>query len=233
VATLIQAKQIDRLFDAPVVITGFAATAATSNAVTAAITTSVSTAGNGGTSVPLQVATATASGVVTLAGVNYVDIYDATTNLKLVSAAGNEVYGRLTEAAGVYTLSYFTEVAGVETAFTMTAGNIDFRYSYRFTLATIPVDAMTRTQTTFVGQDPKSSGVTLRQQTLTPTALNTLPALTVAYNATPGIFQLKVNGVTYEITDGFTVAGTTVTWTSATVGFDLTTTDRVYALYSI
>ena len=149
-ATLIQAKQIDLLQDAPVVVGGQAVTAASSTVITTALTTSVATAGRGATSVPLQVASATQAGVVTTAALNTVDIFDATTKDKLVSSAGNEVYGRITEAAGVYTLSYYTRISGTETAYTMTAGNIDFRYAYRFTLEKLPIDAIMRGQTTFV-----------------------------------------------------------------------------------
>jgi hypothetical protein len=91
-------------------------------------------------------------------GANRVLIYDSTTNNKLIDTNGNEVYGRITESGGVYTLSYFVEVAGVETAFTMTAGTIDFLFPYRFTFTQFPSDAPIRVQSSFVGEDPVASG---------------------------------------------------------------------------
>lgn len=41
----------------------------------------------------------------------------------LEDSNGNVVFGRLTHAAGVWTLSFFTDVSGTETAYTMTAGD--------------------------------------------------------------------------------------------------------------
>ena len=48
-------------------------------------------------------------------------------------AAGNIVFGRLTESAGTWTLSYLTDVAGVETAYTMLAGDTSAGLKWWFT----------------------------------------------------------------------------------------------------
>jgi hypothetical protein len=233
--TKIQAKQVARLLYAAVNITGFAFPAAASVTVTTALTTALSTAGDGGVSVPVQVASAVQQGAVTAATDNVVDIWVSATKMPLADAAGNEVYGRLTEAAGVYTLALFSLVAGVETSVTPAAQNIDFQFSYNFDFDKLPITALVSASTKHVGDDPAGSGTKLRAQTLTPTGLNTFPALGVAYNsgASGGIFELRVNGQDLVPADGFAVAGTTVTWTAATTGFDVTTTDKVYALYSV
>lgn len=47
-----------------------------------------------------------------------------------VDADGDEIYGRVTEAAGVWTLSFFSEVAGVETAHDFTSP-VDARWFYQ------------------------------------------------------------------------------------------------------
>lgn len=43
---------------------------------------------------------------------------------KFTDADGNEVYGRITEAAGVWTLSFYVDLAGVETAYTFPTSQI-------------------------------------------------------------------------------------------------------------
>jgi hypothetical protein len=233
VATKIQSKQIELKLAAPLNIANFSFPAAATADITTTITTALATAGRGGVAVPLQVGNSTTQGVITAAADNVVDVFANATKLPITDANGNEVYGRITEATGVYTLSLFSLVAGTETAFASTAQALDFQFSYSFDLHTLPWDAIVQSSTKHVGDDPAGSGTRLRQATLTPTALNTLPALPVAYNATAGIFQLIVNGQTLVIADGYAVAGTAVTLTPATIGFDITTTDRVYAIYSI
>ena len=97
--TLFKAKQISKLLAAQIRVAGFAASGS-SNVVTTPITSALSTAGDGGISVPLQVSASSGLGVVTAAPNNRIEIYDATSKAK-ISSAGFEVYGRLTEAAGV------------------------------------------------------------------------------------------------------------------------------------
>jgi hypothetical protein len=235
---LIQSKQVSKVLGGWLSISAFAATAATSNTVTTPLTTAASTAGNDGaggtTSVPVQISTASnVVGFLTTGANNKVEIWSSTTKKKLADSLGNEVYGRLTEAAGVYTLSYYTLVAGTETAFTMTAGNIDADFPYRYSFLNYPADqAIGYGLTRNVSQDSGALGATI--ETLTPTALNTLPAL----SATPksgSILKLYVNGqmVDSAAGSGLTYSGTAVTWTAATVGFSVTTTDRVIAEYQV
>lgn len=56
--------------------------------------------------------------------------------------SGNIVYSRLTEAAGVWTLSFYTDVGGVETPFSFTGEDVRWYYQELFNpldLATFPV----------------------------------------------------------------------------------------------
>lgn len=225
---LTQAKQVAKLLYAPVRVSGFTATAATSDVVTTAVTTALGTAGDGGVAVPLAVATATAAGVVTT-GNNRVEVYNATTQEK-ISIAGNEIYARITEAAGVYTLSYFSVVAGVETATTLdSAYTLDFEFPYQFTFVTYPREAAVAIKARNVSDDPKSAAKPF-YETVAVTATNTLAALT----ATPvDLTQVKmtVNGQTLYAPLHFTVVGTAVTVNAGTIGYNIETTDLVYVEY--
>lgn len=85
-----------------------------------------------------------AEGVITSAPYNKVELREATTDTYIEDAGGQRVYGRITEAAGVWTLSYYTNEAGVETAHTLSSQDIKVYYLKVFTMAnrpTIPVDA--------------------------------------------------------------------------------------------
>ncbi len=65
---------------------------------------------------------ATTKGVITAPPSNLVKVFDDDLD-SFLDTNGNKVYGRITEAASVWTLSFFTIVEGapgVETAFDMT-----------------------------------------------------------------------------------------------------------------
>jgi hypothetical protein len=57
----------------------------------------------------------TVRGTVTTAPLNFVVVVDQDANELIRTADGSQVYARLTEAGGVWTLSYFANVAGTET----------------------------------------------------------------------------------------------------------------------
>jgi hypothetical protein len=238
--SLIPSKQIDKLMSGTIQLTALATTAATSVVVTTPLTTAASNAGSDGaggtTSVPVQPSSGTGPGgmgFITTGALNRVEINDATTKKKLVDASNNEVYGRLTQSAGVYTLSYFTLVAGTETAFTAAIGSIDFTAPYRYTLTLLPADTgIGGIGGTPVNNDPTGTGSRIKIESLTPTGLNTFPAL----SQTPvagGILKVHVNGVTVDSLSGsgLTYSGTAATWNAATAGFNITTTDRCVAEY--
>ena len=231
---LIQAKQINKILSTGVKVNTFTSTASNvSDIVTAAVTSVLSSAGAGGTSVPLQVSSNdTQVGVITTGVCNRVEIWDSTTLLKLSSNQGNEVYGRITEAAGVYTLSYYTLVGGVQTPFTIDGRDIDFTVNYRFDFRRFPADCAISMTSREVNDDP-GLGANGRWETqvLTVTALNTVSSL--AYTAgDPTKVVFDVNGQTFlsnNASTPFSVSGTAVTYSSGP--FNLETTDLVTVRY--
>jgi hypothetical protein len=59
-------------------------------------------------------------GVVVNDPYNKIIIRDSSNDTAYEDAQGNQVFGRLVEAAGVWTINFFVEIAGVETAYTFT-----------------------------------------------------------------------------------------------------------------
>lgn len=236
----VQAKQIQKVFAGPTFINGFTvALAGTSVDVTAPITTALATAGNGGNSVPLQVSTATGnpageeqftSGVITT-GNNLVSVKDAD-NQAIDDGAGNEVYGRITEAAATYTLSFFSAPAGVETPFNLPAQDINFDFNYRFEFEDAPADIAIAARAVIVNDDPSQNGGRKIMEITPVTALNTIGG-GLGFTPIASTVQLEVNGVTEDELAGgaFSVAGTAITWSAVNAGYNLQTTDRVVAIY--
>lgn len=68
-------------------------------------------------------------GVVTTAPYNRVVVRD-TDGQEFVDGSGNEVYGRLTESVGVWTLSFFVDLAGVETAYSF-GSTVSMKWFYQ------------------------------------------------------------------------------------------------------
>lgn len=222
-------------------LTNVSANGGTTN-ITTALTTALSSAGNdqvsGATSsVPLQVAASGGVGVITSSPGNRVKVLSNTTKNDVLGTGNQEVFARITESAGVYTLTYYTLQAGVETAHSFgSATAIDVLLPYRFSPATYPLDAMLLAPVRNVSDDATGGAAPVKRiENVTPTALNTLPNL----NFTPiaGSVELTVNGITYDSLGGgsarFSVSGQTITWNSAngTPAFSVTTTDRIIAIY--
>lgn len=230
----IQSKQIEHIESAYVRIAGFSATGASNNATTA-ITTALSTAGRGGVSVPLQVSTSeNVVGVITTGSFNRVELWNGTTKQKMSDSTGNEVFGRLTQSGGVYTLTYYTLQSGTETAFTFaSATTVDIEFAYRFDFHRVPADSAIGVKQRNIDDDSDGGGGDIFQEQVTVTALNTLAALTKTPVASTAVVLL-VNGIAYSPTGGsapFTVSGKTITWSPANATFDIETTDRVIAHY--
>ena len=235
-AALIQAKQISKFLACAVAVSGFAFPAAATADVTTAITTALATATDAGTAAAVQVASATQAGVVT-SGNNKVEVSDDATGQKLFfedGAVDREVYGRITEAAGTYTLSlFYTDGANAEQAFTAAATTVSFEIGYQFSFMDFPKDALLRTQVRHL-DDVGGGGLSLQQEQVTVTGTDTLAALSVAYVGT-GPFLLMVNGKVERFTGtnpSFTVAGTAVTWSAANAGYSLDTNDEVTVAYA-
>lgn len=77
-------------------------------------------------------------GIYTTAPDNICDIYTLSNDEEIEDAGGQKVYGRLTESAGVWTLSFFTNEAGVETAHSLSAQDIRVYFGEVFTMETRP-----------------------------------------------------------------------------------------------
>ncbi len=84
------------------------------------------------------------AGIVTTTPNNKVQIRASATQQPLEATPGGvDVYGRITEAGGVYTLSYFYDDGGVETAFTMPIDiGIDILYPESVDFADLPFNAI-------------------------------------------------------------------------------------------
>lgn len=220
-----QPKQIQKYLQGFMGVSNSTVTATNnSKVVTAEVTTAVGT-------LPLQLASATQMGVVTNPyGNDRVEVWDNATKEKLKDANNNEVYGRLTEAAGVYTLSFYTLVAGVETAYTFGANTpIDYQFAYQYDFANLPSDVIVKFPQVAINNDPERGGI-LVQELLTITATNTINNLTFApKNVNQVLFF--VNRTIVTTLDGITVAGQAITVTPATLGYDIETTDTVIAYY--
>lgn len=227
----VKRRQLDFPIVAPIGISGFTAVG-TSSVVTSVITTALSTAGDGGVSVPLQASSNNSVGVVTTGTTNRVEIVSASTKERLIDASGNEVYGRLTESGGIYTLSYYSLISGTETAYTMPSTSIDFYFNYCFDAYRLPADFAVRLPTKIISDDPSNQGGKEFIERLTVTALNTVSNLT----KTPisGSLKLIVYGVTHTLVDSptpFSVSGKAITWNANNAGYSLETVDNVVACY--
>lgn len=233
--TLLDKSQIDSLQFARIGALNLSATGG-STVVTSALTTVLATSGDGGVSVPLQPSTNSTVGLVTTGTDNVALIAATATKRPIADSNNNEVYAKLTEASGVYTLSYFSLVAGTETAFSFpSATNIDFYFVYQFDAARMPRNAGVSLNSRIIQQDPGAASSSLiKFEKLTVTALNAVSALTIAPSSATSI-RLEVNGKTENPFGGasaaFSVSGTAVTWSAVNAQYPLRTTFDVVAFY--
>ncbi len=128
-ATRVQKKQINNNKIGQMFVSGFVAAGesdiATSVLVTAAINDKVTVIPSTGTENSL--------GFLVTNPLNKVKIVNNTTKSLIGDINSNEVFSRLTEAAGVYTLSYFSIQNGTETSVTLNQTIIFFpEYNYEF-----------------------------------------------------------------------------------------------------
>jgi hypothetical protein len=222
---LLHSKQVDQHFDGDLYLSGLtmpAAAAATFDLSTA-VTTAANVAGRNGAPVPVQVATDIDTSGFVLTGI--VQVSDSNTK-PMADSNGNEIYGRLTEAAGVYTLSFYSMVSGVETAYTMTE-NTAFNavIGYRYDLHLMPPTATRSPLSVRIAQDPVGAGAT--REVVAVTAINTLANLAGTPN---GLLQLHVNGQvidvgtsTSKIAPGVSFSGQAISWKSKPVDFNTAT----------
>lgn len=232
----IKLKQLTGIFGARLGSLNYNYPAAATSDITTALTTLLSTAGRGGVGVPVTVSTGdNAVGVITVAPLNKIIIRSNATSKPLADTLGNEVYGRITEAAGVYSLALFVEIAGVETAYTPpSAVALNFYPHYRFEIEDLPANFAIATPVS-VTDDP--SEVTTKQENftelLTVTALNAVSVLTNTPDDIANV-TLFVNGQAVDSLAGlnFTLVGTAITLLPAGIGYDIAPGDRVVASYT-
>jgi hypothetical protein len=229
-------KQIKDLYlSAAVQVMGLSVSGNSAN-ISAAIGTALSTAGDGGTSVPAQaLGGSNKVGVIVATPHNRCEIADNTTGEKFASATDGEVYGRLTAAGAVYTLSFYTIEAGVETAYSFAAAtSIKIEFNYRFHVAKLPADALIATRSRNIADDPAVTGDGQKYtEALTVTALNVVSDLAKT-PTDPDDVTLTVEGLVYKpvgSSPDFSIVDKTITWNAANAGFDLETTDEVIADY--
>lgn len=234
---LFQPEQIQKIASTFVRVTNFLAAGNSTN-VTPALSLALQAAGNGGCQVPLQSSpNSNTEGVIAGTPLNRVLIYDATTKKKLASADGSEVYARITEMGGVYTLTYFQldPITGQETAVAINQA-IDFEFAYRFSFEHLPADFAILVQERNVSEDPAGAGIRYGSvwELLTITAQNTFNPLT--YSPTnPADVVIYANG---KGEDGFAggafsinVTTKVITWNAANAGYNVKTTYRCFAVY--
>lgn len=229
-------SQIKRLFDSYLRVNAFAATGL-NDVVTTPITTLLGSAGDLSVSVPLQVSTYNSGtqteGLITTGTGNKVEVYHSTTKEKLDDNQGNEVYARITEAGGVYTLTYYSLINGVETAFDIGTTTIDFEFLYRFEFHNLPVNFAVAIQSRNVDDDGGSDNGRLVVEQVTVSSTNTLANLTYTPDV-PSNVQLSVNGKLEDTLggSGLSIAGKVLTWTAGTIGYNCLTSFRVVAQYT-
>lgn len=228
--TLIQSKQVSKVLAGHIKVSGFSASGG-SNDITTALGTAVASAGNGGVAVPLQVSGNEVTVGVVTTGNNRAEIDDG----NLDDGNGNEVYGRLTESGGVYTLTYYSLVADTETAYTFGAStSIDFEFGYRFDFSRLPADFAITTAYRIVDPGGKTGGgASLHTELLTVTAADTVSNLAKTPDSTANVILL-INGLAYSTLGNadFAVAGKAITWNSGNAGFSIEVNDKVIAQYT-
>jgi hypothetical protein len=231
---LLQAKQLKKWLDAYVPMDSLAATG-TSIDVTADLTALLATAGSGWVAVPLQVGTpATQIWVRADAAHNKVELFFNATGKKVNDGFGNEVYGRITEALWVYTLTFYSMISGVETSydFGIVPVTIDSEFEYLFDFYRLPESLHYTVRRTY--DDLGAGSGTLVTENLPITALNTITSLAYLPDSNANVL-LFINGKEEDTlwgTPSFSVAGSAITWSSANAGYDLETTDKATARYT-
>ncbi len=226
----ISSKQIDRPMVNPVWLPapGVNIPAATSIAVTTQMTGK--TAGG----------SATTMGVITDAPHNYIQLRTVADGKAIYDPnTGRAVFGRLTFASSVWTLSFFTLSGGTETPFNFTGHPqqgvaMSFRYC-----EIVPFEQVDPFAAVYQGEgidELMLNGVRkYYRNTLTVTTNGqtsiTLPKAPAADAL--DLTELTVNGQAMEYGTDYTISGATLTWVTAQAGFALSTTDklgiRVYA----
>lgn len=153
---------------------------------------------------------------------------------------GVSVFGRLTENAGAWTLSYFVLVNGTEVSYDFTGhplvgANINFRWCEVVQAANYKPTSVVNAGEGIDEYDASSASAHQHINDVIAITSNGQTALTLSQiPKDANDVVLVVNTATYNQPESFTVSGSTVTWTAtaASGGFDLETTDKVVAIYA-
>lgn len=137
--TRVQKKQINNNKIGQMFISGFVAVG-TSDIVTAVLVTA---ADNDNVTVIPSTGTEGSLGFLVTNPLNKVKIVSDATKSLIGDLNSNEIFGRLTEVAGVYTLSYFSMQSGIEVAVTLNQ-TINFFPEYNYEFKDFPFDSVLR-----------------------------------------------------------------------------------------
>lgn len=232
-------KQFDSVDSAFIKAGGISVSGGSTN-ITTALTTAAATAGRFGVAVPLQPSVSNGQGFITTNPLNYIKLFANATQNDVNGANGQEVYGRLTEASNVYTLTFYTRQSGTETAHSFgSATSIDVLVPYRFSFPNFPQDALISQPVRNVSED----GIVVASgyaEAVTVTGTNVLSALTKT-PVSPTTLQLIVNGLVYDSFGSgsgaggarFSLSSKTITWnqSNGVPPFSIDTSDKVSAEY--
>jgi hypothetical protein len=229
-SNLFQAKQVSKFLAAYVALSNQNVSSAATLNVTSPLTTALATAGNNGTSVPLNANGAYNTEGVICNSTSYCPVAAYPSN-EAIEIDGFTVYGIITFATSVYTVSfYYNDASGMQHAATLNqAVNIGIPYSFSFN--DYPFNALFSNLAGGSAGFPGSSGTFYYDAGVTCTSTNTLSNLTKLPINTSAVV-LFVNGQAMRNGTDFTVSGQTLTWTSANAGFSLATTDNIGAIYA-
>lgn len=190
-------------------------------------------------------------GITTASPFNRVEIRDFITETFIEDAEGQKVYGRITEAAGVWTLSFYTNEAGVETAHNLAQTQLLVYYRKVFTLADLPtfgVDAailgsLDLTNDIIPATNTLAGKVTLNQirvlaqptveiRTITAGEETNKELILSATPLTTSKVILDVRGAAAQFYgDDYTVSGSTLSWSGLGLDGLLSDGDKVRIIY--
>lgn len=176
----------------------------------------------------------TTMGVITTTPHNYIQIRSVADGKAIVDPnTGRAIFGRLTFASAVWTLSFFTLVGGTETAFNFSGhpqsgAAISFRYC-----EVVPFESNDPFTDVYQGEGVDEimlNGVRrYYRNTLTVTTNGQTSITLPKAPATDALdlTELSVNGQAMEYGTDYSISGSTLTWITAAAGFSLATTDKV------
>lgn len=177
-------------------------------------------------------------GVLTTDPYNRIDMRLASTKATvLTSDTETQVFGKLTYATGVWTLSFYTVVGGVDTPYTFQAGdpNVGAAFGLRYCEVVEFKDlnplAAVNYGESFSSVHISAATGNVAVETLTVTA-DGQTAFTLGHSVAPADVSkvvFLVNGIRYQYTTDFTVSGTDLTWNNNSC--TLETSDSVMVEY--